>query len=56
MEDLIITKKDGDIVILLENETINMRLQLNPWTLKVIDFKMGENDNERKIIECKCTS
>ena len=45
MDDLIITKKGGDIVVILDNEVITMRLQFNPWTLKVNDIKYSRNDN-----------
>jgi hypothetical protein len=40
-KDIIITKKDGNIVLIIDNDTILLRAEINPWTLEG-DIKYSE--------------
>ena len=45
-KNVTITKKDGDLIALIDNKDLILRLQVNPWTLKVTDFKFSlPNEN-----------
>jgi hypothetical protein len=46
MDDKVtITKKEGEIEVILDSELVYMKLQFNPWTLDVTNYEYKRNED-----------
>lgn len=52
MDDIIITKKEGEVVLIINEPNLTLRAQINPWTLEAdIEYSCSNRDLEAKLLE-----